>query len=121
MGYDLPVAEKSGTALVYVKLPRFVFFGVAHAGRKPPLIRGTKLPMRKGRICARAYKLGVPIMNYIFEKARQGAQLSAALSPAQKAKIDEAMLADPDRVLTSESFRAMQGDVSLFGEDAFSR
>jgi hypothetical protein len=121
MGFDLPVAERSGSAFVYVKLPRFAFFGVAFKGRRFPLIQGTKLPMRKGRICARGYKVDVSIMNYMFEKARQSALIRSSISAAQEAKIAEAMRADPDRVLRSESFRAMQADVSLFGDDAFSK
>jgi hypothetical protein len=41
------------------------------------------------------------------------------ISPAQKQKIADALLANPDRFLQSGLFRAMQRDVDMFGDEAF--
>jgi hypothetical protein len=121
MAFDLPVQDGSGVALVYVKIPRYAIFGVAKAGprRKFPLMGGSKLPMRRGRFGPRDYRIGVALMNYMQAEARKAARMIATLSPTQDAKIQEAMKRDPDRVLGSESFRAIRADVALFGSDAF--
>ncbi len=121
MGYDLPVADSRTSAFVYVKLPRFAFFGIATAGKKSPFISGTKLTMRKGRIGPRCYKIGAGVLNYMSDKAREAAQMIASLSPTQKEVIQLAIAHDRDRVVRSESLRAMKADIEVFGSEAFSR
>lgn len=121
MAYDLLVAEKHGSAFVFVKLPRLAFFGVAARGKRFPLIRGTKLPMRKGRIEPRIYKVDVSLMNYLLEKAREAGRLAAELSAEQKLKIQAAVRDNPARFRNSESYRAIEADARLFGDEAFTQ
>jgi hypothetical protein len=48
------------------------------------------------------------------------ARLQASMSDRQKAKIEQTMRTDLDRVAESETFAAMAQDVSMFGRSAFS-
>ena len=55
-----------------------------------------------------------------MDRATNMQALQDSLSDKQKSKIGEAIATDPDRVANSESFRAMECDVRLFGRSAFS-
>ena len=55
----------------------------------------------------------------MMEKARAAGDLHGKLSPIQKRKIHDDLMADIGRAAKSDVFRAMQYDVRLFGEDAF--
>ncbi|MBP6903458.1 MAG: hypothetical protein KBC73_25460 [Burkholderiaceae bacterium] len=44
-----------------------------------------------------------------------------SVSDRQQEKIDEAFKKNVDKFIASDSFRAMQADLAMFGDDAFSK
>ena len=83
--------------------------------------RGTKVPATEGRIEPGEYILPSQFGEFLNSKAGQMAELNATISDRQREKIDEAFWVDLDRVAESDSFRAMDNDVRLFGRAAFTR
>lgn len=53
------------------------------------------------------------------EKARQSAEAMRNVSEKQQAKIDERFRKNIDSFAGSDAFRAMQADLDMFGEAAF--
>jgi hypothetical protein len=45
----------------------------------------------------------------------------AKISQAQRAKIDETVMANPERYVRSSLFRAMKRDIEMFGPAAFDK
>ena len=56
---------------------------------------------------------------YLNEKARKIREALAKMSDRQSDKVDAAFRANIDRFAGSDAFIAMQADVEMFGDEAF--
>lgn len=106
------------TAMVYTKMARFALFGIIQGSTKK--WRGTKLHVNQGSIIRKTtYCLPDTIMQYINDKANEAAKALASVSDVQKEKIQKAIHDNADKIIETDSFRAIQADVYHSGKDAF--
>ena len=63
----------------------------------------------------------VEFLEYLNSKARRAAELFSGISPRQAEKIDRAFRANKDKFLGSDASVAMQNDLRMFGNAAFTR
>lgn len=121
---DMDLCRNEGlpirTIFVYAKLGRFVMVGFIREDKRG-WWKGTKVHLRTGVIEPRTYSLPRSIFEYMNGKAHRVAELLASISPRQSEKIDEAFRKNKERYMGSDEFQALQNDVSMFGEAAFTR
>jgi hypothetical protein len=117
---DIDLCRSDTTKFVYCKLPRFVILGVIQ-DKRPNQWQGTKVRLKQGRIEPQRYTLPFAFFEYLNGKARQTRELSESISPRQQKKSDRSFRANADKFVGSDAFIAMQNDIDMFGEDAFSQ
>ena len=61
------------------------------------------------------------LFEYMNGKARREIELSVSISPRQLEKIDETFRLNAEKFVGTDAFIAMQNDIEMFGEDAFSQ
>jgi len=115
---DMDLCRGANTNFVYSKLGRFVILGFIREDR-PSQWQGGKVHVKTGRIEPRKYTMPRPFFEYLNSKARSAAELQSGISPRQVEKIDQAFRANIDRYIGSDEFVAMQNDVRMFGDAAF--
>lgn len=106
--------------ITYAKLGRFMILGFVH---EPNLNRwkGTKVNAGEGTLGPRKYVVPHGLGGYLNEKAVQMREAIQSVSDRQQEKIDDAFLKNADRFVKSDSFKAMQADLAMFGDEAFSK
>lgn len=117
---DTDVAHGGSVVFVYAKLPRFIFVGFVRLDHPRQWI-GTKVHATEGWIEPRKYVLPQTFGEYLNERAKRMQKIHAAISSRQRQKIDEHFRANVDKLVDSDLLLAMQRDVELFGDAAFSR
>jgi hypothetical protein len=115
---DMDVVSGKQTAFVMTKLGRFVFLGFIGAPPNRQWI-GTKIRVNNGFIGAANVTLPKSFLDYLVHKAGRYATALRGLSAPQRRKIDEAAMAQLERVARSEAANAMAHDIRLFGAEAF--
>ena len=115
---DLDVARNQDSAMSYAKMGKFVLFGFV-AMKYPRRWEGTKLHVRHGRFGQHDIELPADVGDFIVERARLAAEKYSQVSERQQTKIRQSYEQDPDRVLRSDTLRAMRHDVLMFGSGAF--
>lgn len=115
---DTDVAHGGGTAFVYAKLPRFMLLGFTRLDQ-PKHWQGTKIHATEGMIEPRRFMLPKTFAKYINDRARRMDKIFASMSPRQLEKIDEALVANLDKLRDSDLVKAMERDVDMFGDAAF--
>lgn len=115
---DIDLCHGSETIYVYSKLGRFIILGFINEPN-PNQWSGTKVNANRGVVEPRRYTLPSPFGNYLMEKANRVSTAMSKLSERQRDKIDSAFRSNIDRIVGSDFFRAMQADVDMFGQDAF--
>jgi hypothetical protein len=104
---------------VYSKMGRIILVGFIDM--QAYQWKGTKLHIKKGVLGSMHYSLPAGFGSYFVDRARKAAQKQAAMSPNQKRKIEKSYRKDIDRAINSESLKAMDYDVRLFGNNAFDK
>ena len=117
---DMDFCRGSHSIFTYSKLGRFIILGFVH---EPNLDhwKGTKVHATHGFVEPRKYVVPQALAGYLNEKATKIRDALDSVSERQKEKIDEAFRSNIDRYIGSDAFTAMNADVDLFGEEAFSR
>jgi hypothetical protein len=117
---DMDLCRSETTNVAYSKLGRFVILGFI---REDHLSRwqGTKVHVKTGRIEPRQYTMPREFFKYLNSRARHVAALLSRVSRRQSEKIDQAFRANVDKFVGSDEFVAMQNDVRMFGDAAFTR
>lgn len=117
---DMDLCRGETTNFVYSKLGRFVILGFI---REDHLSRwqGTKVHVKTGRIEPRQYTMPRGVFEYLNSRARLEAGLLSGVSLRQSEKIGQAFRANIDKFVDSDQFVAMQNDVRMFGDVAFTR
>jgi len=116
----MDLCRGSKSIFTYSKFGRFIIFGFVH---EPNLRqwRGTRVHASEGFIEPRKYVLPKALGEYLNEKARSMSAALDSVSDRQQSKIDEAFRANVDRFVGSDAVAAMEADIRLFGDDAFSK
>jgi hypothetical protein len=116
---DTDVVTGDRTALVYTKLPRIAVVGFIEMPGSRNRWQGTRVTSGRGTIMPRKFVIPQSFGAYMMDKARLGQTALASMSDRQKALVSADTLKNLDRTATSESIRAMNADVRLFGRAAF--
>ena len=116
----LDFVRGSKSLITYAKLGRFMILGFVH---EPNLghWKGTKVHAGEGTLGPRQYVLPRGFGEYLSEKAVKMREAIQSVSDRQQEKIDDTFLKSADRIVKSDSFKAMQADLAMFGDDAFSK
>ena len=103
--------------MTFAKLGRFMIFGMIQRGPDPWM--GTKVHVRHG-VLRQDAKVTIPagLLGLFKDKARLASDAMEGLSAAQRAKIDQAVLRDPDAFIASKQFVSIMADGRMFGEEA---
>lgn len=116
---DIDVVEDGETAFVYSKLGALMILGFIKMKKPQHWDGGTRLGS-SGVIEPRHYGVPMSLGKYVFNQARGSrAKVVGSLSEAQKEKIRRDFRNNMDRAVKSETFRAVDADVRLFGDRAF--
>jgi len=105
-------------AYVYSKIGRIVLVGFIEMPY-PREWKGTKLHVKRGVLGSKHYILPTGFGDYFIHKAKRLIAVQQSMSENQRKKIDETYRKDLDRAADSETMKAMDYDVSLFGNNAF--
>jgi len=117
---DRNVGYTEEEMFVYAKMCRIALIGFTKI-LHPQRWEGTKLSVNEGWVGGKVhYKLPVSFWEFLKDRAREMARANVSISKRQRDKIKKDYFRrDLDKVIESESFRALHQDVLLFGEDAF--
>ena len=112
---EMDIVSSSDISYVYVKLPRFLFFGFIKVARPKDWI-GTKLSVKKGEVGSTNYQIPEGVAQYLKDRMRICGGVARRISPRQTARIRQAIQNDLDRASNSDAFRALNLDVTSFGQ-----
>jgi len=116
---DIDVARTKKTAFVYAKMCHLLlvsFIEMPYASHW----RGTKVHINRGYVGGKVgYAIPSGFGEYLKDRARMVAQAQDSISQKQWNNITKTYQAGLDRAANSESFRAMNFDVNIFGQSAF--
>ena len=115
--------EDLSEVFVYVKLPRFIFLAVAEASDRKWL-ESSRIK-KSSTIQPRDLIIEESVWLYIIGQADLSAELIVSMSPKSKKATNRAFLKamedEPEKVMSSDLFRAVQRDYEFYGEEAFDR
>ncbi len=117
---DIDAVYGGNRAFVYSKLGRFLILGFVEMPH-PRQWDGTKIHVRHGIIRPKTYTVPGKFGDYLVSKARRFGKLQDNVSNKQNKRIEETYMKDLQRAAESESFKAMEQDVRLFGRKAFKK
>jgi len=111
---DIVGSERS--LMTFAKLGRFTIFGIIQKG--PGQWEGTKVHVKHGLL--KPGKLVVPagLIHLFREKAALASGAMAAVSQAQRAKVNKHILDNLEAFAASDQFASIAADARIFGEDA---
>ncbi|MBC2729643.1 hypothetical protein [Thiobacillus sp.] len=117
---QLDIGRGTQSIFTYAKLGRFIILGFVY---EPQLNhwRGTKVHASHGYIEPRRFTVPHAFSGYLNEKARKMQSALASISDRQHDNVDKSFRANIDRYVGSDAFTAMQADVEMFGDDAFTK
>ncbi|MBB1602912.1 hypothetical protein [Variovorax sp. UMC13] len=115
---QMDLARGSKSTFTFAKLGRFMLIGSIREVSSD--WSGTKVNANEGVVAPRKYMVPGSMFGYWNHKAQAMADALGSVSPRQKQKIEDAFRANIERFSESDAFRAMQADVEMFGESAFS-
>ena len=115
---DIEVTDTQDSAICYAKMGKFILFGFVEM-EHPRRLKGTKLHVQRGRFGQQDIELPRNFGDFIFGRARLAAKKYSQISERQQTKIRKTYERDPGRAAQSETLRAMDHDVLIFGKSAF--
>lgn len=114
---DLIASEKE--VLTYAKMGRALLIGWVIPPAAKQLWIGTKVCANRGQVGDQEMGLPENLLKYMNDRATNGAQKLAELSPRQDAKVSALFKEKPAEIASSDVFRAMNYDVKHAGRRAF--
>jgi hypothetical protein len=116
---EMDVVSNVEAAYVYTKMCRFILFGFI-AMPNARQWKGMKLHVNGGTIGGKShYVLPGRVGRYLNSRAENMHRLQRAISQRQREVIEKNWRDNPERVLSSESMRALSEDLRLFGDAAY--
>ncbi|HBD7441758.1 TPA: hypothetical protein ACT9IY_002886 [Legionella pneumophila] len=118
---EIDVISNGEVAFVYNKLPGLLSIGYINLSSSREW-RKTRICVNQGQIMPMNYNFPAELWNIIQQKADNAQKLKNSISPAQQEKINKRILGNVDKSVQSETFKALESDIKLFGTDlAFSK
>lgn len=114
----MDLCQSTGSMFTYAKMGRFIVLGFVHEPH-PNHWKGTKVHVNSGLIAPQKYVLPKPFGEYLMQKAQAMRDALESINDRQLEKIDKALKQNIDRYAESDAYRAMNADVTLFGNKAF--
>jgi hypothetical protein len=111
---EINMAHSDGDPrFIYVKMGKMILLGFIHY-ENPNYWKGTKIHVKQGTIGG---DVTVPeqFFEYLNERADTMRKYDESISSKQKEKIHKSYMRDLDHVGRSETFQAIDADVSMFG------
>jgi hypothetical protein len=115
---DSDLCESPSFSFVYSKLGRFIILGFITEPTTKHWVGG-KVHATEGAIEPRRYILPSSFGDYLMTRARVADDALSSVTDRQYQKIQDSLLANADRFARSDSFSAMEADIRLFGDAAF--
>jgi hypothetical protein len=116
----LDLCRGSECIFTYTKVGRFIIIGIVH-DPNPTHWRGARVHATEGTIePGRNLVLPAALWDYLNEKARSNAEALNGMSDRQHEKVQSNFRTNIDRYIGSDAFKAMEADVEMFGQKAFS-
>jgi len=119
----MDIAGSSDSAFTWAKIGKFQIFGIVKEGQDR--FKNLKIHVKDGEIKPGKFTIPGGLISFYKQKAEHARQGLENLSQNQIDKIDSAFDAavrsDPDRVRSSNNFKAMMADAEMFGRDAIIR
>lgn len=116
---EIDAACNKDFAFVFSKMCRFLLFGFIVMPETRHW-KSTKLHVNHGIIGGKQkYHLPGPLGPYLQSRADKSRALLQKLSPKQKQAVEGSYAKNPEGYAASESFKAFDADVRLFGDKAF--
>jgi hypothetical protein len=109
-----------GDAFVYIKLPYVFFIGFIHM-KRPKEWDETKVHVRQGVLGSSQYSHPRYFFEYMMGRARRMREIEESISDKQQETIEQSFNKNLDRFAGSETFKAMEADIALFGSEAFGK
>ena len=107
-------------AYVYVKLPYILLIGFINIER-PEEWEGTMVHAKQGVVGSSEWSLPRSVLEFIMGRARRASELQQNISARQQEAIRKSFMKNIDRLPETETFKATQADVALFGREAFTK
>lgn len=114
---DLDLLASNNQAFVYIKIPYFIFIGGIQI--KPEQWRNTMLHVHKGSLGVKHIVVPQSFGDYLIERAARVAKIQKSMSEKQRTKIEDNIKNNIENLAESETFKAFNSDVELFGQDVF--
>ncbi len=105
-------------AFVYSKLPYVFFIGFIDMNR-PREWEETKVHVRRGLLAP--YSLPRYFLEYMMGRARRMTEIEESISDKQQETIVKSLNKNIGRFAGSDTFKAMEADIALFGSEALSK
>ncbi|ATD02142.1 hypothetical protein ACQKC7_10160 [Pseudoalteromonas tetraodonis] len=105
---------------IYTKLPSFIILGVIKTNASK-IIRSSRISIKGDVLKPRDYTFPDGIAEYIFEKAEEISKIYDEIPVKQLEKINKFISDNPDKVIESKLFQAIQHDYDQFGSEAFKK
>ncbi len=116
---DMDVVWFEKRAFVYTKMCRIIIIGFIDETR-PNHWKETKIHVHKGIVGETLqYKIPGDFIGYLKDRANKVRSSLEGISEKQWDRIDQAYSKDMDRAMDSETFKATDQDVKMFGDKAF--
>lgn len=99
----------------YSKMAKILVIGIIYDRHKHHF-KGTRITSGKSHVGRAIYKLPAELGHHISEHAAEVLKEARKISDIQQSKINSKLLEDPERVISSKSFEALEADRKLFGK-----
>ncbi|GLX90628.1 hypothetical protein Pfra02_31960 [Pseudomonas fragi] len=117
---QMDLLESDSSSIIYTKMPGFMLMGLA-GHREANRMRSSRVAMGGGKISPRTYHWPTGFAEYMFDNVRSIEATYLSMNQTQKDKITKAVLDNPERFKASQTFKAFQHDLAMFGKSAFSK
>lgn len=115
---DIELPYSQTECLVYTKLPYMVIFGFVFNSNKKNW-NNTKINLRRGAIGGKDITIPGNLFEFMLERADKSRESENEISEKQKMKIHKDWNNNKDKILKSDTYKALNGDIRLFGDRAY--
>lgn len=117
---EIDAGANGSTAFVFSKLGRLGLLGFIELENSEQWV-GTRVRLRGGRILPRKYVLPIQFGDYLASRAQRVWDAQARMSSVQRETVADTFRKNIDRFANSQLREAMEYDLSLFGDAAFTK
>lgn len=115
---EIEMPYSKNECVLYIKLPYMIIFGLISTPTKKNW-KTTKINLKKGTIGGRDITIPANIIEFMLERADNARNFENEISDNQKIKIHKDWNNNKDKVLESDTYKALNGDIRLFGDRAY--